>query len=386
MAEPTDVAGRALSSAREFSSSSHGGQLGRLDWLDTLRGLAVLFVFLLHATLDVRRHLQTGTDAPIALDIFASASFGFFDFGKIGVAIFFIVSGYLIPVTLDRSGNGVVRRFLVNRFFRLYPTYWVSILVLVIGATTALPLFQLLINLTMLQRFVGVGDLNGVFWTLQIELVFYALCVVLSLRGRLGDPALLLRFIVVCAILSIALAAVRWHLALKLPVALFLALQLMFFGYLLRLRAVAETGPPRERVALAIVIGTLLLACPLAYSRDYGFQESASRYIASYVAATTIFLFALKFRWRNALLAFIGRISYSFYLLHTIVIAAVASYFSDARPVSERLSFLGFLIAAMAFTIVVSWISYRLVEMPAIEIGRALNKSTDSSGTRAATP
>jgi peptidoglycan/LPS O-acetylase OafA/YrhL len=51
------------------------------------------------------------------------------EIGPIGVFCFFIVSGYLITLTIEAHYADSIRRFLLNRFLRIYPTFWVSMLV-----------------------------------------------------------------------------------------------------------------------------------------------------------------------------------------------------------------------------------------------------------------
>lgn len=78
----------------------------RLIWLDSLRGIAAIFVVILHNLLE-------------------SVTFGYFDIGKIGGAIFFLISGFVIPISLYKKS---IKQFIVGRFFRLYPAYGASIL------------------------------------------------------------------------------------------------------------------------------------------------------------------------------------------------------------------------------------------------------------------
>src|SRR5262245_59868150 len=127
----------------------------RLATLDALRGLAALLVVLFH----IFTAPQAGEARRVA------ALFSSVDIGHLGVCLFFIVSGYVIPLSLDRLALGV---FWWRRFVRLYPCYWLSIvLVLIVGATgraqpvseqfQTMPAWLTLVNLTMLQLLFG-GD------------------------------------------------------------------------------------------------------------------------------------------------------------------------------------------------------------------------------------
>lgn len=346
----------------------------RLGWVDSARGIAVLFVFGLHLVLDLqRRAAHDGFALPGWFSVAEVMVFGPLDLGKIGVAIFFLVSGFLIPITLDKPGLHVIRDFSLNRFFRLYPAYWVSILVYLAAMPLVLSTTQVLVNFTMLQRFLGTPDLNGVFWTLQIELVFYMLCVLLKRIGRLGDVTLMKRFVIGLGIAAVLLAGVRYGTGLKLPVALLLALQLMFFGYLYRMWFVAETLARSDILRMGVpVLLTLALACPLAYSRDYGLGENWARYVASYVFSLAAFVFISLKAWQPRWLSFIGRISYSFYLLHTIAISVCIELIVAAPIGIDALRFAVLVAASLLLSLTLSWASFRWIEQPGIAMGRRM--------------
>ena len=94
----------------------------RYENIDALRGIAAMLVVWLHgAELFVR---LPGIDGrgQIWYDIAHTV-----DFGRIGVVAFFMISGYVIPPTLRGPLANGTRRFLVRRFFRLFPAYWLSI-------------------------------------------------------------------------------------------------------------------------------------------------------------------------------------------------------------------------------------------------------------------
>jgi peptidoglycan/LPS O-acetylase OafA/YrhL len=140
--------------------------------LDSLRGLAAILVFLFHCAL--------GT--PLQNSILR--------LGATGVDLFFIISGFVILLTLQHTTRGLA--FVANRFFKLYPVYWVivsftALLILVKdqhGIDTRL-FPEYLGNLTMLQRYFGIRNLDEQYWTLEVELIFYALMLIIFLTGRL---------------------------------------------------------------------------------------------------------------------------------------------------------------------------------------------------------
>ena len=153
----------------------------RLGFLDFVRGIAAFAVLLQH----------TGETLWPSINF---ATHQYVNIGRFGVVAFFLVSGFIIPFSLERGGS--VRRFWIGRFFRLYPLYWVSLIAIVViyqfqhDALT--PDFQThtvlhtVVNFTMVQELVGIPHAIGLYYTLTVELVFYTLCAVLFAFGLLG--------------------------------------------------------------------------------------------------------------------------------------------------------------------------------------------------------
>ena len=103
------------------------------------------------------------------------------DLRNLGVQLFFIISGFVIFMTLERTKSSV--DFAVSRFSRLYPAYWMAMFLSIIFVLlvsnpfhySELSVEQILINITMLQHWVKVKDIDAVYWTLSVELTFYFL-------------------------------------------------------------------------------------------------------------------------------------------------------------------------------------------------------------------
>ncbi len=125
----------------------------RLLELDALRGFAAFGVCLFH--------------------------FGLFKFGVAGVDLFFVISGFVIYMSISNSDS--IKDFMASRFIRLFPCYWLSILIAIIAMrllTHHLIHYKwnfVLGNLLMLQPVFKTKDLVGAYWTLYVELTFYIL-------------------------------------------------------------------------------------------------------------------------------------------------------------------------------------------------------------------
>jgi peptidoglycan/LPS O-acetylase OafA/YrhL len=139
----------------------------RLAEVDALRGVAALAVVAYHLTTRFQE-LFSGHGRP-ALS---------FPDGHYGVNLFFIISGFVIFMTLQRTTRPL--DFVVSRFSRLFPAYWVSIaLTLAITHSLGLPgklvdFSTGLANMAMVHGLFGVAHVDGVYWTLEVELLFYA--------------------------------------------------------------------------------------------------------------------------------------------------------------------------------------------------------------------
>lgn len=134
--------------------------------LDSLRGLASIFVVLYHYTTRYQE-LYCKECEPL-MEI---------SYGGYGVELFFILSGFVIFYSAQK--NGSLLSFLYSRFFRLYPVYWLAILIttlfiIMFGLEERDVFFlQFLVNLTMLQEYLRFENIDGVYWSLAIELAFY---------------------------------------------------------------------------------------------------------------------------------------------------------------------------------------------------------------------
>lgn len=143
------------------------GGRARLGELDALRGLAALAVVLFHFT--TRYDTVYGHSGPMLVSV---------PWGHFGVQFFFGISGFVIFMTLERTKRPM--DFVVSRFSRLFPAYWAAIAlttaVVWAGPLTGLrlPASTVLANLTMLQGLAGLPSVDGAYWTLLVELSFYA--------------------------------------------------------------------------------------------------------------------------------------------------------------------------------------------------------------------
>lgn len=140
----------------------------RFEELDVLRGLAAIMVVFFHYTMGKNQ-----------------ANLGF-KLGTTGVDLFFIISGFVILLSIEhveKSGQ-----FIINRISRLYPTYWACVtftfLIMFLNGIrtvdfTRVSIVQYLGNMTMVQFYLKIPNLDGPYWTMIIEMLFYIFMVII---------------------------------------------------------------------------------------------------------------------------------------------------------------------------------------------------------------
>ncbi|MFF2051386.1 acyltransferase family protein [Leifsonia sp. NPDC058194] len=156
---------------------AEGAHRSRIDGLDYLRLIAALAVVAFHW---IYYGPWVGI-IPLRTSFVLGASYG-----VLGVELFFIISGFVIATSIHgRDAGG----FLASRATRLYPAYWAGLIVSVgvLALTNGLGIHgvkQILANVTMFAPLLGYENLEGVYWTLQMELLFYIMVAVFVLAGK----------------------------------------------------------------------------------------------------------------------------------------------------------------------------------------------------------
>ncbi|UXH80158.1 acyltransferase family protein [Roseateles amylovorans] len=318
----------------------------RLAQLDALRGLAALAVVLFHYT--TRYDALFGhTSAPLAS----------VPWGHVGVNLFFMISGFVIFMTLERTPRPM--DFVVSRFSRLYPAYWGALL-LTFALTHAIGLpgktvgwETLLVNVSMVQGVFGVPHVDGVYWTLEVELLFYAWAL---LSHRAGGAHGLRLFLFGCLALRLVYLGFStfWHIDLPwmgqrwllLPSIAWFALGVAIYRI-----SRAEVLPRRD--------AGLALAAVLVIALADGLELAA-------LAAVffVLLLGAARARWTwlaHPVLLWLGAISYTLYLLHENIGWAVIRRL-ELWGVSANLAILAAFVLSLALAhVLTTW-----VEQPAM--------------------
>ncbi len=353
-------------------------KIPRLHYLDSMRGIAALLVVLMHGLrIFVEEKFTTSSMDYIFTNIFTE----FLDVGKVGVVIFFFISGFVVPYSLiGKDGREGIVQFSKSRFFRLFPVYWLSILV---GGLVVWPyvhgtepdVLTYIVNLTMNQAVFGVDHIVGVYWTLQIEIIFYVLVAALFYFGVLFSFKHIFFMSMGFLFVSLVFSLIRCVLEKKIPVAVPLSLSIMFFGMIYRGSVVEHDLSAKKYTKLYLAAFVLFLPpiTVLAYSFDSGHSETWYRYFVSYfVGIIGAVVLSSKIRIANHVSRFLGKISYSLYLFHMPVFILSIGLF----PFFKSLEFspAAIFVFTVLVAIAVSSMSEKFVERPFYKFGKSVFK------------
>lgn len=302
----------------------------RLVVVDYLRGIAALLVCFCHFQRALPSLVQ-----PYFIEV-----------GKTGVQIFFVISGFIIPYGLHRSGYNLTRlpTFYIKRFLRLHPPYLTALCLLVVlsvGASLAkhetvawtLPLFL------KTSIFQSVPPENPVYWTLIVELKYY----------------------VFISLFFWAFFSHRWLGALAIAAG---AAGIHFFHLehgILQHATYFLVGFCACRLTLGIS-NRSEFAVLLLVALAGGFSSSKSSELTA--GAVTALLLVLAPRFESRLLAYFGAISYSLYLVHFPVGVKLINLL-EPRVASPLLKPL-LVLVALGLSVVAAEVVFRLAERPAI--------------------
>jgi peptidoglycan/LPS O-acetylase OafA/YrhL len=340
-----------------------------LPYVDGLRGVAILLVVLSHA----------GLEKIIP--------------GKLGVTLFFFISGYLITSLLleekEKTGHIHLPHFYLRRFFRLYPALLVMIL-LSVTATTLLQCSLTLHDITgalfyYTNYYIGwfrtpVEDCSrilDILWSLSVEEHFYLLYPFLfSICIQRVDQQQLRRFIIIVLSLCIAALAFRWQIYTSIEGAENIAGRIYFsshtrmdsilWGCLCALVSKYQaTFFQWLQQRTVCIIGCLLVLCSLLipnflYKQLFQFttQGIGIFLILPFLQTNnhTWLVRTLTHPW----LIFIGKISYSLYLFHWVA-AKITSQWFPSYSLQWQLCF-------WLMVIILTLSSYYLVEKPFVAL------------------
>ncbi|MEJ1365049.1 MAG: acyltransferase [Candidatus Sedimenticola sp. (ex Thyasira tokunagai)] len=351
-----------------------------LPGIHGLRGMATFAVVLFHLV-----HIG-GIATPHSFAFIGA------DFGK-GVHLFFVLSAFSLMHSTEHTMYRTTwaTEYFVKRFFRIAPLYYFimagMLLWSVIKSQTWTVDFQtLILNLTFTFGFAPWTGIVWAGWTVGIEMIFYAILPVLLLTVRTRFATLIL---VVISILVTYAARLSLHGHFEITVTHYgynwsyfsFATNLCFFAFGMyayrlaqhfdRTSVVVRWAVPAFATAL---LGTLLLG------RLYNVYQGDLMLWGVGFAALSLWQCKWPSRWSaNKMLEYVGERSYSVYLLHPVVIVLfknpIQALYGTLTPAMGAYAYFVCAVPLLLTLLLLSEMTYRLIEVPAIRRGQKINAS-----------
>ena len=361
-----------------------------IPFLDHVRGIAVLMVFLLHC-LGIGFGYDNLKWSGWLLDYNADPAFLAFlplSWGWAGVAVFFAVSGFCIHLSYERSSNKSNEVFFLRRFFRIYPPYLVALLIFsllppwhYIPFNTKESLVMFGSHLFLVHNFDEklFYGICSTFWSVAVEFQLYVIYPILAwLVGKLSWTRTLL-------LLGIVEVGMRAYVAVHYELygthgSYWIIGSPLFYWFSWSVGAAAADAflhrreLPFVRVPVLVFPALTVLAANIRPLAPFAFVFAA-------LATISIMDRLLKgqFRWTARVPSFIsnhlrlaGLVSYSIYLLHFPMVTLVPRIMAKLFP-GQHFHPLVMMLACVAMWIPVlagSWIFYRFLELPSIGLGK----------------
>ncbi len=321
----------------------------RLFELDALRGIAALAVVVYHY---FHRYNEVHNRPEAIID--------WVYFGKYGAQFFFIISGFVIYWTLSKVEKPL--DFLISRFSRLYPVYWVAVIITFsIVAITGLPgkevsIYEALYNLLMFHEYFKIPHVDGVYWTLTVELTFYFWIFILYLSRQLKRAEYWMLPVLIVAVLQSSgffkLPGIVNKILITYHISFFIA-GISFYKII---------NKNSDRFTIPLIIFSLISTAFIISIKH--FLVFSAFYACFYLAISGRMKF-LSFKP----FVFLGGISYSLYLLHQNIGFVILNKFYENQLPTTLGAFL-----SIALCVLFASLLNKYVEKPALSAIRDFYK------------
>ncbi len=345
----------------------------RIEFIDALRAIAVLGVIAIH------------TIGWAAASFPKAIGFAILH-GSLGVQLFFLISGFAMFLTIHAGKDSKLnlKAFYLRRIFRIAPLYFLLLIIILSmrgfwSGTSGFSGMNILSHFLFIDSFSPywmIGGIIGVEWTLSIEMTFYAFIPVFQKYIKNRQSAL------IAFIVSVIGSFVYAKLLLPhSPIpeqdywtvfvfrGLIFQLPMFMLGFLLYfiIYPEREIAPVKKyNSKLLLCAGALIL--PILYI----FNHSVPLGLLFFGFAYFLYRYPVKLLV-NKIFTYIGRISYSMYLLHLLVggyARALLDYFN--LHLSELWYATLLFLITILFTMAVSTLTYYFIEKPGIALGKKL--------------
>ena len=350
----------------------------RLIFAHQLRGVAALLIVITHFFGNYfggQAGLAMLTFSP-DLHMTAAPWVSWFDFpyfkGPFGVAVFFLISGFVIPFSLEKA---TPLRFLLMRVFRIYPTYLAAFALSMLAMAASARYWQvpfthgaaeLISNALLVNNLVGIGSVDPINWTLSIEIKFYLTA------ALLGSWLFRRQFVYLARWVALLVAGTALLARLSAPPALLMALAAEWHYLIFMLVGVTFYQHISKMISTPALLGrSLLLMAAFGLNWRLGAQRDAFPVIGIYYAYAYL-VFGLCYLGRGwfrpvRVLDFFADISFPLYVVHSLSgFAALKLLMHAGLPFGVAV------LLVLAMVIALATLLHRLVELPSNAFGKRL--------------
>jgi peptidoglycan/LPS O-acetylase OafA/YrhL len=355
----------------------------RLLFAEQLRAIAVIFVVFAHYggifwyDPNISNYINSTPYSvdkvvPFFVSTLNSTNIPYINWGPLGVDIFFLISGFVIPISLAKYSRG---SFTIRRFFRLYPTYFVSFLFVVSMLFLSSLYFDNSFSLSYrdiifhsiigLREITGINSIDLVIWTLEVELKFYILTIIFLPLFRDKSIFLFLIPLFLSAILILLFVLFSYQSNTFIPIIY------MFIGTAFYMNF-KEIINYKKLIVIIILLFTLFnivyqIIGNGVYNNAYLNQMSYNGFYALLIFSIS-YIFRTNFKY-NRVLGFIANISYPFYIIHSI-----SGYIIMMILLDRGVSTLYIIPIALLITSSLAYIIHKYVEIPSQRFGKNIAK------------
>jgi len=348
----------------------------KLDYIDSLRGYAILLVILAH----------TGQMFPLDYPLYIKS---IYNFGPRGVQLFFIVSAFTLFLSGEKkfkTDSKPVLHFLIRRFFRIAPLYYVGIIfyTLINFNTPIVTIGNILRNIFFINDLYPYHPLIPGGWSISSEMLFYLIVPFLFIKIQNLNTALKYTLITLLFAFLWKVIADKFSFGFsaefikEVNFPYFILFSLPVFGIGICFYFIIFKNDLYIQPYFLILLSVLILIGTIFNNGvlDMYFQTLAFGAFAFAISKRAYPIFV------NRIIIHIGKISYSMYMVHFLVINFLerSAIFKNIPRYNDKWMILYFIVKFITTVIIssiISKISFWLIEIPGQNIGRTVIQLTN---------
>ena len=333
-------------------------ELKKYQYIDILRGYAIIMVLFVHYALDYSMLCN-------------SYLYNFLVLGQYGVVLFFMVSAYTLARSLeyrkDKCENYIYQKYFIRRFFRIAPLYYLLLLFSYIFlqgigvnelTKVDISLVNLLIHFFFLDQIsvLYINNIIGVEWTVAVEYSFYILLPFIVFQSN----KFLFRLFVFSIFLSMIVLFFRKYYYIDgwwLHYTLLEWFYVFVGGVILYKNEIPKIILNNMNMLIFIILINMIIMSFIKFPFQHYYM---------FVNLVLFFIY-LKHSFRvnfiNNVMAYIGKISFSLYLIHYIILRYAKEYFDMSFET---------LLLSLIVTFIISVLTFYLIEQPFIKVGKII--------------